>query len=152
MQTILLPPLQHALYNGSPRSSASSQALSPIMNPLPPRRCVVGNCLHFAKIDQTCLLHHRVRHLGMPSPQLGPKRRNKKCKSLGCESFARSGGFCTRHGGGRKCKVEGCTTASQTGGFCRVHGGGSKCKIPNCDQFARVRGLCLPHSRTERDN
>ncbi|KAF0698930.1 Aste57867_10494 [Aphanomyces stellatus] len=100
-----------------------------------------------------CLMHARQAACVSPAsstPKL--KRRNKKCKSDDCHSFARSGGYCTRHGGGRKCKVDGCVTASQTGGFCRVHGGGSKCKAPHCDQFARVRGLCLPHSRTTADD
>jgi len=75
------------------------------------------------------------------------KNRNRKCRMEQCLSYARSGGYCTRHGGGRKCKVESCCTASQTGGYCRLHGGGSRCRVRDCTQFARIRGLCLQHNR-----
>ncbi|ETV68987.1 hypothetical protein H257_15142 [Aphanomyces astaci] len=146
MPVVVLPPLSaHQPQYSTMETSTTDYAYTPS-----PRRCAVLGCLHYAKLHAVCLVHHR-----QPPPQSGssptnaPKRRNKKCQSHRCESFARSGGFCTRHGGGRKCKVAGCTTASQTGGHCRLHGGGSKCKIDKCDQFARTRGMCLPHSRAE---
>ncbi|ETW04732.1 hypothetical protein H310_03881 [Aphanomyces invadans] len=94
--------------------------------------------------------------LGSPladsSKKLKLKNRNRKCRTESCVSYARSGGFCTRHGGGRKCQADGCGTASQTGGFCRLHGGGSRCRIAQCDQFARIRGLCLHHNRVAPDD
>ncbi|KAF0687018.1 Aste57867_21201 [Aphanomyces stellatus] len=80
------------------------------------------------------------------------KNRNRKCRTDACLSYARSGGYCTRHGGGRKCKVDNCGTASQTGGYCRLHGGGSRCRITDCNQFARIRGLCLAHNRGTSDD
>ncbi|OQR95236.1 hypothetical protein ACHHYP_00166 [Achlya hypogyna] len=75
--------------------------------------------------------------------------RNARCRVASCTSYARNGGCCTRHGGGRKCLMENCSTPSQTGGLCRLHGGGTRCKIEGCTKFARVRGLCSVHFRYE---
>ncbi|ETV90955.1 hypothetical protein H310_14369 [Aphanomyces invadans] len=148
-----------------PLTRLSSQAHGfEYSTPMPPckdnhahslQRCAIPGCSHFAKLHYVCLVHARqsVPSTLTTSPansSSAPKRRNKKCQVDQCGSFARSGGFCTRHGGGRKCKAEGCTTASQTGGYCRIHGGGSKCKVENCDQFARAQGMCLPHSRSRK--
>ena len=128
--------------------------------------CTYEYCDRFAKERGLCLTHFRWLYPDYSSPYGSPseirhssdrssprevktnlKNRNRKCRAESCLSYARSGGFCTRHGGGRKCKIETCTTASQTGGFCRLHGGGSRCRVPNCSQFARIRGLCLQHNR-----
>ncbi|OQR83652.1 hypothetical protein ACHHYP_14430 [Achlya hypogyna] len=126
--------------------------------------CRYDYCDRFAKQSGLCLTHFRWMHpatspshcssaSASPSnrttadPKLKLKNRNRKCRTEHCLSYARSGGFCTRHGGGRKCKYENCTTASQTGGFCRLHGGGSRCRVEACAQFARIGGLCLQHNR-----
>ncbi|KAF0698931.1 Aste57867_10495 [Aphanomyces stellatus] len=143
-----------------PRSTVTANHQTP--EPLNPHhipfQCAVDHCPHFAKIERVCLAHFRqlfpdrlivhggTRRTRPPSPP----SRNRKCQTSGCQSYARSGGFCTRHGGGRRCEMDGCHTAAQTGGFCRLHGGGSKCRLDNCSQFARVRGLCLQHNR-EKD-
>ncbi|ETV87213.1 hypothetical protein H257_02182 [Aphanomyces astaci] len=76
------------------------------------------------------------------SPQTS---RNSRCRFHNCTSYARNGGLCTRHGGGRKCHIVHCTTPSQTGGLCRLHGGGTRCKSDGCAKFARVRGFCSMH-------
>ncbi|OQS07563.1 hypothetical protein THRCLA_00427 [Thraustotheca clavata] len=136
-------------------------------------QCTYDYCDRFAKQSGLCLTHFRwvypqtstynsppPAHYPSPTktinsqadPKLKLKNRNRKCRTEHCLSYARSGGFCTRHGGGRKCKFENCTTASQTGGFCRLHGGGSRCRIPQCTQFARIGGLCLQHNRGRPSN
>ncbi|ETW09179.1 hypothetical protein H310_01605 [Aphanomyces invadans] len=118
--------------------------------------CANINCRRFAKVHGLCLLHNRViiRPILPPQdrgsrllPNVPEKRRNhnRRCRFDQCRSYARGGGYCTRHGGGRKCSVPGCATSSQTGGYCRQHGGGSKCREPMCRQFARVGGRCLVH-------
>ncbi|OQR83663.1 hypothetical protein ACHHYP_14431 [Achlya hypogyna] len=124
----------------------------------PLTKCAYDDCDRFAKENKLCLTHHRwmrrylsTAYLEETAPKvLDPKIQrmnpNRKCKADQCWSYARTGGFCTLHGGGRKCKVRGCATASQTGGYCRAHGGGSKCRQPHCADFARLRGLCLAHN------
>ncbi|KAF0698927.1 Aste57867_10491 [Aphanomyces stellatus] len=125
--------------------------------------CAIHKCTRFAKVNRVCLAHARHLQPLTPASSISSPlnaasyilqglvltrakvNRNRKCQAPQCLSFARSGGFCTRHGGGRKCKVDGCRTSAQTGGFCRLHGGGSKCRVPRCDQFARIRGRCLDH-------
>ncbi|ETV88599.1 hypothetical protein H257_00149 [Aphanomyces astaci] len=126
--------------------------------------CAHTNCRRFAKIHGVCILHSRVivRPTSPPQshsnrsrmlPNAHEKRRNhnRRCRIEQCRSYARGGGYCTRHGGGRKCSVPGCTTSSQTGGYCRQHGGGSKCREPTCRQFARVGGRCLIHRDSHED-
>ncbi|OQR84194.1 hypothetical protein ACHHYP_20693 [Achlya hypogyna] len=127
--------------------------------------CRYDYCVRFAKQIGLCLTHFRWVYPAAggncPSSALASpidstttdskfklKYRNRKCRSDNCFSYARSGGFCTRHGGGRKCKYANCATASQTGGFCRLHGGGSRCRIKVCARIARIGGLCLQHSRS----
>ncbi|OQR96688.1 hypothetical protein ACHHYP_13825 [Achlya hypogyna] len=117
------------------------------------------NCYRYAKLNDLCLIHARARTASSPTTSstksLGdsdaakPARtnRHRKCQSSNCTAFARHGGFCTRHGGGRRCKVDGCETAAQTRGFCRLHGGGSRCRAAGCSDFARVGGLCMQHVR-----
>ncbi|EQC31107.1 hypothetical protein SDRG_11292 [Saprolegnia diclina VS20] len=132
-----------------------------------PCHCNYEHCDRFAKQSGLCLTHFRWVHPTPPAavsspttsatmtssprfgadPKLKLKNRNRKCRTEHCLSYARSGGFCTRHGGGRKCRFENCSTASQTGGYCRLHGGGSRCRVANCAQFARIGGLCLQHNR-----
>ncbi|KAH9099762.1 hypothetical protein Ae201684P_018772 [Aphanomyces euteiches] len=141
-----------------------------------PTYCQTPGCPRFAKESSLCLLHFRQQlndhrsALFTPMNQsttaltaaqttIDPPRhtssmeasnsmsRNARCRFYGCSSYARNGGLCTRHGGGRKCVMANCTTPSQTGGLCRIHGGGSRCKIEGCSKFARVRGLCSSHAR-----
>jgi hypothetical protein len=94
--------------------------------------------------------HWRTQHLALQPTNwtVGcppDTRRKSRCRHLNCPSYARNGGRCVRHGGGRKCSVVHCLTPCQTGGMCRVHGGGSRCKSAGCDRFARVRGYCSKH-------
>ncbi|EQC31106.1 hypothetical protein SDRG_11291 [Saprolegnia diclina VS20] len=126
---------------------------------LEPTKCSYDACARFAKEKNLCLTHHRwmlqylsnayMKDHAAPTvldPKIQRMNPNRKCKADQCWSYARTGGYCTMHGGGRKCKVRNCHTASQTGGYCRTHGGGSKCREPRCADFARLRGLCLQHN------
>ncbi|EQC40522.1 hypothetical protein SDRG_02412 [Saprolegnia diclina VS20] len=88
----------------------------------------------------------RAKDTSRQLDEIAPNR-NARCRVASCTSYARNGGCCTRHGGGRKCLMEHCTTPSQTGGLCRLHGGGTRCKLEGCTKFARVRGLCSVHFR-----
>ncbi|ETV86470.1 hypothetical protein H257_01659 [Aphanomyces astaci] len=173
---ITLPALRIQSFYPATSSKSAPPVVAMVASP-----CSILQCNHFAKIQGHCLAHYRsilVQHPNSPtfdttrpnisssyddaitSPsrtsndakKLKLKNRNRKCRTDSCVSYARSGGYCTRHGGGRKCKVDGCGTASQTGGFCRLHGGGSRCRIAHCDQFARIRGLCLHHNRVTPDD
>ncbi|KAH9099470.1 hypothetical protein Ae201684P_018485 [Aphanomyces euteiches] len=135
--------------------------------------CRVPGCTRFAKEATLCLVHFRLqqrrfhdlaftpvteystelptvqgtprRRLGSLAEGLNGSSRNARCRFFGCSSYARNGGLCTRHGGGRKCVMENCKTPSQTGGLCRIHGGGSRCRTEGCTKFARIRGLCSVH-------
>ncbi|CAK4088077.1 unnamed protein product [Aphanomyces euteiches] len=161
MQVALLPVLRE-----QPFFHHASSFVMPSRIATGPTRCMIERCEHFAKVKGMCLTHSRntsvaCHHSPSPAPssasssprtspsdaKLKLKNRNRKCRTEACLSYARSGGYCTRHGGGRKCKVDSCGTASQTGGYCRLHGGGSRCRVSNCQQFARIRGLCLHHNR-----
>ncbi|EQC40521.1 hypothetical protein SDRG_02411 [Saprolegnia diclina VS20] len=73
------------------------------------------------------------------------KNRNRQCAGDGCLAYARRGGYCTKHGGGRKCTIQGCSTTAQAYGICRLHGGGARCKARGCHQFARSHGVCGQH-------
>ncbi|KAF0686092.1 Aste57867_22057 [Aphanomyces stellatus] len=127
--------------------------------------CVMPDCPRYAKESALCLEHGRHHRwtstrsalptawTPLPPPRqftdrrstTGPQNRNARCRHMGCSSYARNGGFCTRHGGGRKCLMVDCVTPSQTGGLCRLHGGGTRCKLAGCARFARVQGLCSTH-------
>ncbi|OQS07562.1 hypothetical protein THRCLA_00428 [Thraustotheca clavata] len=131
-------------------------------DPLSHKKCTYDKCTRYAKENNLCLTHSRwmLNYLATAymkeqscsktpkvlDPKIQRMNPNRKCKADQCWSYARTGGYCTMHGGGRKCKVRNCHTASQTGGYCRAHGGGSKCRAPNCTDFARLRGLCLKHN------
>ncbi|OQR86683.1 phosphatidylinositol kinase (PIK-G2) [Achlya hypogyna] len=71
---------------------------------------------------------------------------SRACKVVGCYSYARRLGRCSRHGGSNECQIDGCTTPAQSRGLCRMHGGGTLCKTKGCPSFARVKGHCSKHS------
>jgi hypothetical protein len=51
--------------------------------------------------------------------------RGKVCEVEGCDKVSRgSSKRCISHGGGKRCRFEGCETAARTLGFCKLHGGG----------------------------
>ncbi|KDO30271.1 hypothetical protein SPRG_19821 [Saprolegnia parasitica CBS 223.65] len=79
------------------------------------------------------------------------KNRNRQCAGEGCLAYARRGGYCTKHGGGRKCTIQGCSTTAQAYGICRLHGGGARCKAHGCHQFARSHGVCGQHGALALD-
>ncbi|OQR99172.1 hypothetical protein THRCLA_06592 [Thraustotheca clavata] len=119
------------------------------------------NCNRYAKLNDLCLIHSRLIVVHSPTTSNSTKslsdtepistkprtNRHRKCQAVNCTAFARHGGYCTRHGGGRRCKIDGCETAAQTRGFCRLHGGGSRCRAVGCMDFARIGGLCMQHVR-----
>lgn len=55
-----------------------------------------------------------------------PTRKRKKvifCKHKnGCTNYAREGGYCIKHGGGKRCSKDGCDTRCYALGFCFKHG------------------------------
>ncbi|OQS02716.1 hypothetical protein THRCLA_21346 [Thraustotheca clavata] len=120
----------------------------PCMDPIRDRLMPIAPLTNNAKSNEN---KHVQRNVNL-SPETGPVNRNARCRVATCTSYARNGGCCTRHGGGRKCLMDNCSTPSQTGGLCRLHGGGTRCKIEGCTKFARVRGLCSIHFRSEESS
>ncbi|OQR87070.1 hypothetical protein ACHHYP_09558 [Achlya hypogyna] len=51
----------------------------------------------------------------------GAKVAKKLCSEQGCTKMVQSKQKCVRHGGGRQCRMEGCTTYARLGGFCSRH-------------------------------
>ena len=79
------------------------------------------------------------------------------CIEEGCDSFARIGGLCIKHGAQvkpkPKCKIEGCNNQVQKQGLCIKHGAPvkerPKCKIEGCNSYARGKdGVCTKHGST----
>ena len=66
----------------------------------------------------------------------------KRCQVDGCDKFAKTGGHCWAHGGGKRCQVEGCDKSARSGGRCIAHGGGKRkrCHVDGCDKFAKTGG------------
>ncbi|OQS02701.1 hypothetical protein THRCLA_21345 [Thraustotheca clavata] len=103
------------------------------------RLCIVDECIRYAKVHGTCLVHARLKGATISVPPLLPslqtlqnptrpicvrlKNRNRQCAAIACLAYARRGGYCTRHGGGKKCHIKGCTTKAQAHGICRLHKG-----------------------------
>ena len=98
---------------------------------------------------------------GVPSPEpeqppTYPASGPKLCTTRGCANQARTGGKCSKHGGGKRCKHPGCTNGAITGGdgaqnMCKLHGGGYRCCELGCKNSARPRTLtdglryCIKH-------
>ncbi|EQC25292.1 hypothetical protein SDRG_16845 [Saprolegnia diclina VS20] len=51
----------------------------------------------------------------------GAKVPKKLCSEPGCTKMVQSKQKCVRHGGGRQCRMDGCTTYARLGGYCSRH-------------------------------
>lgn len=47
---------------------------------------------------------------------LTKRARITRCSVESCDTYAKSGGKCCKHGGGTRCSVEGCDKHAQSGG------------------------------------
>ncbi|XP_050206634.1 probable WRKY transcription factor 19 [Mercurialis annua] len=77
----------------------------------------------------------------------GHKKKNQKCKFIGCSKGARGASdFCKAHGGGRRCQHLGCTKSAEgMTDLCIAHGGGRRCGFPRgCTRLHEAsRGFAL---------
>ncbi|CAK4106407.1 unnamed protein product [Aphanomyces euteiches] len=62
----------------------------------------------------------RVRSMGLCAKH-GVKRKPRICQEADCGKPAQAFGYCIRHGGGRRCKTPGCDTYARRGGMCCRH-------------------------------
>ncbi|OQR88818.1 hypothetical protein ACHHYP_06617 [Achlya hypogyna] len=72
------------------------------------RICTAPGCNANVRKDGLCARH------GEPKPK-------RTCSVTGCENVPHRCGRCIRHGGGRPCHFPGCETHARSGGFCWRH-------------------------------
>ena len=75
------------------------------------------------------------------------KRARWVCREQGCDKWAKAGGLCTAHGGGKPCSMEGCGMLAVSRGLCRKHGGSKPCSVEGCDKQPQGghEGMCKRH-------
>lgn len=79
----------------------------------------------------------------------------KICKIEGCNTQAKQGGLCVRHGAkwkSCKCTFPNCTKYAQRGGVCIEHGAvfvRKRCSVEGCMNGVKKRGLCRRHGAYE---
>ncbi|CAK4079746.1 unnamed protein product [Aphanomyces euteiches] len=73
------------------------------------KQCAFAGCEMSARLANVCYRH-------------GAGGLKKRCVHPGCSKPAQLRQRCVRHGGGRKCKVGGCDTHARSGGYCSKHG------------------------------
>jgi hypothetical protein len=82
------------------------------------------------------------------SMQHGPKKKNKKCSYVECNSLARKGGVCSSHGSRNICSVPDCTNVIVNNRVCIKHGAKRKnkrCSFLDCNKEAKKGGICYMH-------
>ncbi|KAH9106446.1 hypothetical protein LEN26_012759 [Aphanomyces euteiches] len=72
------------------------------------KQCEFAGCTLNARLGNVCSKH-------------GAGDMKKRCTHEGCTKQAHERQKCVRHGGGRKCKMHGCQTHARSGGFCSRH-------------------------------
>ncbi|CAK4665673.1 hypothetical protein LEN26_000237 [Aphanomyces euteiches] len=73
------------------------------------KQCAVDGCEMSARLANVCYKH-------------GAGSLKKRCTFEDCLKPAQLRQRCVRHGGGRRCKVAGCETHARSGGYCCRHG------------------------------
>ncbi|KDO21264.1 hypothetical protein SPRG_13563 [Saprolegnia parasitica CBS 223.65] len=72
------------------------------------RQCTAPNCTANARMDGVCGRH-------------GARIVKRICTMEGCTSVAHRDNKCIRHGGRRQCKIDGCETHARSRGYCWRH-------------------------------
>jgi hypothetical protein len=116
--------------------SAAASRVAAMSNNCPPAMSNSCSPVQLPAPQDTNELQCRQKQLCLPQVASTPEARSKGKRRV-------------RHK--KLCKIDGCVTYAKGGGVCIKHGGGKRCSVASCERLARFAGsLCYAHGVTEK--